>query len=124
MVGYSHPKSKYTQTLAEFLDITGVWEKGAMKFVPNVLPLLQKRILAAAKQFFVIVKASPNTGSPFIDTFYAPIQDDFDDEVDEPEEVEEEQDDFSEGADFDEEEEIPFEEATEEDESLEDEFFE
>lgn len=53
---YSHPKSKYTAQLGEFMDITGVWEKGPMKYKDNVLPMIQKRMLAEDRTFKFIIK--------------------------------------------------------------------
>lgn len=53
---YDHGKSKYTAQLMEFLEITGAWEKGAMKYKDNVLPMLQKRMLEADRKFKFVVK--------------------------------------------------------------------
>jgi hypothetical protein len=50
-VGIGHLKSKYTPELERFLDITGAWEQGAMKYMDNVLPNLQGRILRQKKEF-------------------------------------------------------------------------
>lgn len=55
-VGLSHPGSKYHPLLAEFLEITGVWEKGPIKYQDNILPVLEKRILAQRRKFNVLVK--------------------------------------------------------------------
>jgi len=55
-VGLSHPGSKYHPLLADFLEITGVWEKGPIKYQDNILPILEKRILAAKRKFNVLVK--------------------------------------------------------------------
>jgi hypothetical protein len=51
VVGISHLKSKYTRHLERFLDVSGAWDKGEMKYVDNVLPNFEKRILRAAKEF-------------------------------------------------------------------------
>jgi len=51
IVGIGHLKSKYTRALERFLDVTGAWERGEMKYVDNVLPAFEKRILRAAKEF-------------------------------------------------------------------------
>ena len=56
IVAISHPQSKYTNMLLEFLEATGVTEKGPMPFKANILPLLQKRVLSANKTFQVLVK--------------------------------------------------------------------
>lgn len=81
VVGYSHPKSKYTAQLMEFMEITGAWDKGAMKYQENVLPAFEKRMQKAGKEFFVVIKESKNN-SPYIDTFYAPFDSDFGDDED------------------------------------------
>jgi hypothetical protein len=56
-VGYEyHPKSKYMPMLIDYCDLSGVWEKGPMPYKDNVLPMMEKRILAAAKTFQVSIK--------------------------------------------------------------------
>lgn len=49
VVGYSHPKSKYTALLMETLDALGVWsdEFGPMQWSDNILPKLKKRAMKA-----------------------------------------------------------------------------
>jgi len=49
-------KGSRTQQLAEFLDITGAWNRGPMKWMDNVLPAFEKRILREGKEFNMIVK--------------------------------------------------------------------
>jgi hypothetical protein len=56
VVGYAHPKSKYTNLLMDFCDATGVWNKGAMPYKANVLPMLAKRIANEDKTFSIVVK--------------------------------------------------------------------
>ena len=59
-----NPYAKYTKwdersrtiQLDEFLTYSGGWDKGAMKFLDNLLPEFQKRIMKASKTFGVIVK--------------------------------------------------------------------
>lgn len=51
IVGIGHLKSKYTRALERFLDVTGAWDRGEMKYADNVLPAFEKRILRAAKEF-------------------------------------------------------------------------
>lgn len=84
----AHPnsRSKYLAQLIEFENVTGVWEKGPIFFTPtysdNVLPVLEKRILEADREFNVVLKDG------WVDTIYQEMQDDFEDEEfsDEPEE--------------------------------------
>ena len=57
-------KGEHTEFLIEFCDITGVWERGAMKWKDNVLPMLERRILDADKKFSVLVK------NGFVNAFY------------------------------------------------------
>ena len=54
-VGFTHPKSKYTAQLEDFLDIVGAMEK-PMKYADNILPMLEKRILLADKTFSFVIK--------------------------------------------------------------------
>ena len=51
IVGIGHLKSKYTRHLERFLDVSGAWDKGEMKYMDNVLPAFEKRILRADKEF-------------------------------------------------------------------------
>jgi hypothetical protein len=51
--GYTHTQSKYTPLLERFCSVTGVWNKGAITYTDNVLPVLEKRILRAANEFRV-----------------------------------------------------------------------
>jgi hypothetical protein len=82
-------KGSRTQQLAEFLDITGAWNRGPMKWKDNVLPAFEKRILHEDVEFNIIVKDG------FIDTLFQmnepEVEDDmdWDDSDDDPEEVEE-----------------------------------
>jgi len=39
----NHPKSKYMKPLVDFLDVCGMWEKGAIQYSDNVLPVLERR---------------------------------------------------------------------------------
>lgn len=55
-VAYGHLKSKYTGVLEEFMDTTGAWEQGPMKYSDNVLPMIEKRILRQAKEFNILLK--------------------------------------------------------------------
>jgi len=52
-VGIGHLKSKYTRHLERFLDVSGAWERGEMKYVDNVLPNFEKRILREDKEFYI-----------------------------------------------------------------------
>lgn len=56
VVAFSHPKSKYTPILVEFCDVTGVWNRGPMKYGDNILPIMEKRILREDKKFQVVIK--------------------------------------------------------------------
>lgn len=56
VVEYSHGKSKYTDQLDDFMEITGAWDRGPMVYEDNILPALEKRILREGKQFQFIVK--------------------------------------------------------------------
>ena len=56
VVVYDHPKSKYTPVLMEFLEITGAWERGPIAYKDNILPILQKRMLAEDRTFKFVVK--------------------------------------------------------------------
>lgn len=49
-------RSPNTGTLEEFLDATGVWEHGPIKYSDNILPILQKRILTNDREFGLILK--------------------------------------------------------------------
>jgi hypothetical protein len=57
VVAFSHPKSKYTPMLIEFCECAGVWDRGIMPYKDNVLPLIEKRVLHAAKEFQFVMKA-------------------------------------------------------------------
>jgi hypothetical protein len=63
VVGLTHLRSKYTPQLEEFLEVTKSMEK-PIKYVDNVLPILQKRALAAATTFKGVVKGG------YINTLY------------------------------------------------------
>lgn len=56
VVAFTHPKSKYTPQLVEFCDVTGAWNRGAMAYKDNILPMLEKRILREDKKFQVVMK--------------------------------------------------------------------
>lgn len=56
VVGINHQQSKYTAILVDFLDATGVWDNGPMKFSANILPDLQKRMSQADKSFQFVLK--------------------------------------------------------------------
>ncbi|MHA2094598.1 MAG: hypothetical protein ACW98F_08215 [Candidatus Hodarchaeales archaeon] len=75
-------RGRHSKALEEFLDITGAWESGPMKWMDNVLPSFEKRILRAEKEFMFIMKDG------WIDTLYeideTTPDDDSWDEVDEP----------------------------------------
>lgn len=51
----SHPKSKRTPKLIEFLDATGIIKKD-IPWKENLLPLMQRMILKEDRQFQIIVK--------------------------------------------------------------------
>jgi hypothetical protein len=72
--------SIHTPKLDEFLTVTGAWDKGPIKFIDNLLPKLQKRILKADKSFQFIVK------NGWIDTLYvdSSVSDDEDGEEEFP----------------------------------------
>lgn len=42
--------------LMDYLDCVGVWEEGEIEFDDNILPILEKRIKKAKKQFQIVVK--------------------------------------------------------------------
>jgi len=56
VVAYSHPNSKYTSLLMDFCDAVGFWDKGPMPFKPNILPAMQRRVLANDRKFQVVIK--------------------------------------------------------------------
>jgi hypothetical protein len=58
-------KGKYSLALDEFLDVTGAWERGAMKWSDNVLPMFEKRILSEDRIFSFVIKKG------WIDSFFA-----------------------------------------------------
>lgn len=64
VVGYTHPDSKFTAKLEEFMDVTGAWERGPIKYSDNVLPTIEKRVLHEDRHFKVIMK------NGYADTFY------------------------------------------------------
>ena len=45
VVAYSHPKSKYTEQLDQTMTASGVWNKGAMAYKENILPVIKKRAI-------------------------------------------------------------------------------
>lgn len=51
-----HPKSKYMKPLVDFLDATGVWEKGSIAYSDNILPTLERRIRNAGKTVMFVIK--------------------------------------------------------------------
>jgi len=53
-VGFPSSKGR-TKQLIDFCDITGVWDKGPLKFKDNILPDMQKRILRADKSFNIVI---------------------------------------------------------------------
>jgi len=67
VVGITHPRSKYTPQLEEFLEISGAMEKGDIKYTDNILPILQKRILEQARTFKGIIKGG------YINTLYSEL---------------------------------------------------
>jgi hypothetical protein len=75
-------KGSRTKQLADFLDITGAWVQGPMKWKDNVLPAVERRILRQAREFNFIIKDG------WIDTLFSadePEVEDADwDEEDEP----------------------------------------
>lgn len=83
VVAYSQPRSKYTPILIEFCDMTGVWDRGPMPFKDNLLPMMQKRIMSAAKEFQFIMKKG------YVDGFM-PLNQPVSEELPEEEEKEEE----------------------------------
>lgn len=81
VVGISHPKSKYTEKLTDFLEVTGVWEAGPMKWLDNLCPKLEQRMLRKDAHFKIIMK------NGFVDTIYG------EDALPESEDVPEKEDD-------------------------------
>jgi hypothetical protein len=77
-------KGSRTQQLAEFLDITGAWNRGPMKWMDNVLPAFEKRILHEAVEFNMIVKNGR------IDTLFQMNEPEVEDDMDWDDEPEEE----------------------------------
>jgi hypothetical protein len=49
-------KSVHSPRLDEFLTLAGAWDSGSIKYSDNILSLLQKRMLHAAKQFSFQIK--------------------------------------------------------------------
>ena len=94
VVMYDKPASKYTQMVIDFCDATGVWDTGAMPWKANILPMMQKRIVSADKEFPIVLKDGW-VNTIFSDLEYEPDEetldeeetDDFDDES-EPDEEE------------------------------------
>lgn len=84
---------KYTDQLDDFLDVTGVYDRGPMKFKTNLLPAIQKRFQKAKKEINIIMK------NGFIDTLYGEdvIGDDEDDDEENVDwnEDDEEEDEFA-----------------------------
>jgi hypothetical protein len=78
-------KGSRTQQLAEFLDITGAWNQGPMKWMDNVLPAFEKRILHEAVEFNMIVKNGR------IDTLFQMNEPEVEDDMDWDDEPEEEE---------------------------------
>jgi hypothetical protein len=58
VVGYTKLGSKYAPLLSDFMDASGAWDKGPMKYKDNVLPWIEKRILEADKEFQFVMKDS------------------------------------------------------------------
>jgi hypothetical protein len=56
VIGISHPKSKYTALLMDWLEAVGAWDNGPMKYKANILPDLAKRIALANKSFQFVLK--------------------------------------------------------------------
>jgi len=58
IVGYSKSldKSTHTQKLNEFMESVGIWDRGAMKWQENLLPIMQRRALDANKKLLVHIK--------------------------------------------------------------------
>lgn len=56
VVAYSHPKSKYTAPLVDFMDAAGAWEKGPMPYKDNILPMLEKRIQEQKRTFKIVLR--------------------------------------------------------------------
>lgn len=55
-VAYSHPKSKYTPPLVDFMQASGAWKRGPMPYKDNILPMLEKRIKEANLSFKVVLQ--------------------------------------------------------------------
>lgn len=62
VVAYSHPKSKYTEQLDAVLTSAGIWNKGAILFKENLLPVLKKRAIYEREEHGVKVKLTINNG--------------------------------------------------------------
>jgi len=62
-----------TKQLSDFLDYTGAWNRGPMKWMDNVLPAFEKRILREAKEFNIIIKGG------WIDTLFVTEEPDVED---------------------------------------------
>lgn len=54
-------KGSYTKALIEFCDCLGVWDKGAIAWSDNILPIIQKRIIAVDREFQFIIKTEEKT---------------------------------------------------------------
>jgi len=62
IVAYLYPKSKYTKQLDDVLNAAGVWNKGAMAFKENVLPIIKKRAIREREENGVKVRLTINEG--------------------------------------------------------------
>ena len=65
-----------TKQLFHFLEITGAWNRGLMKYRDNVLPAFEKRILREDAEFNVIMKDG------WVDTLYTTDEPDVEDDND------------------------------------------
>lgn len=62
VIAYSHPKSKYTEQLDQVLTAAGVWNKGAMAYRENILPVIKKRAVFEREEHGVKAKLTINNG--------------------------------------------------------------
>jgi hypothetical protein len=84
-------RGRHSKFLEEFCDLTGVWDRGPIKFSDNVLPEVEKRVLKADNAFMLVLKDG------WVDTLFEadePVdEDDWDEADDEPEAETESSDD-------------------------------
>ena len=80
-------RGRHSKFLEEFCDLSGVWQRGPIKYSDNVLPEVEKRVLQADQPFMFIIKDG------WVDTLYEVDEPVDEDDWDEPKEDIKESDD-------------------------------